>query len=157
MEAAVRTAHFYATGKKLGRIELESIRGLAGVREGTLNIEGTELRVAVAHGLAHVETVLERVRQARREGRETPYHFIEVMACPGGCIGGGGQPYGVDDERRRQRMEGLYSDDRGRGLRYSHENPELQKLYAEFLGKPLGTKAHELLHTEYTARPLYRK
>ncbi len=157
MEAAVRTAHFYATGKKLGRLELESIRGLAGVREGKLNLSGTELRVAVAHGLAHVETVLERVRQARREGRETPYHFIEVMACPGGCIGGGGQPYGVDDERRRLRMEGLYSDDRGRGLRYSHENPELQKLYAEFLGKPLGPRAHELLHTEYTARPLYRK
>jgi len=157
MEAAIRTAHHYVTGRNMGRVDLEAVRGLAGIKEGVVNIEGTEIRVAVAHGLAHVETVLERVREARREGKPTPYHFIEVMACPGGCIGGGGQPYGVDDERRRQRMAGLYADDRDKTLRYSHENPEIQKLYRDFLGKPLGTRAHELLHTRYTARPLYRK
>jgi len=157
MEAAIRTAHHYVTGKNLGRVDLEAVRGLAGIKEGVVNIEGTEIRVAVAHGLAHVETVLERVREARREGKPTPYHFIEVMACPGGCIGGGGQPYGVDDGRRHQRMAGLYTDDRDKTLRYSHENPEILRLYRDFLGKPLGTRAHELLHTRYTARPLYRK
>jgi len=157
MEAAVRTAHHYVTGKNMGKVDLEAVRGLAGIKEGVLNIDGHEVRVAVAHGLSHVETVLERVREARRTGKETPYHFIEVMACPGGCIGGGGQPYGVDDERRRQRMAGLYADDRDRSLRYSHENPEIQRVYRDFLGKPLGQRAHELLHTRYTARPLYRK
>lgn len=157
MEAAVRTAYFYATGKKLEKVELEVVRGLQGVKEGTLNIEGTEVRVAVAHGLANVEEVLDKVRAARREGREMPYHFIEVMACPGGCIGGGGQPYGVDDERRRQRIAGLYQDDRDRIIRYSHENPEVIRLYQDFLGKPLSAKAHALLHTRYTARPLYKR
>ena len=120
MEAAVRTAHFYATGRPLEKVELEAVRGLAGVKEGTVLVNGTPLRVAVAHGLANVEAVLDRVRAARRAGRESPYHFIEVMACPGGCIGGGGQPYGVDDERRRQRSAGLYQDDRACALRYSH-------------------------------------
>ena len=156
MEAAVRTAHFYATGAKLGKIELEAVRGLAGVKEGEIALNGTPIRVAVAHGLSNVEHVLERVRAARRAGQETPYHFIEVMACPGGCIGGGGQPYGVDNERRRLRAAGLYQDDRDRQVRYSHENPEVVKLYEEFLGTPLGEKSHELLHTRYTARPLYQ-
>ena len=113
--------------------------------------------MAVAHGLANVEEVLERVRTARRAGQETPYHFIEVMACPGGCIGGGGQPYEVDNERRLKRIAGLYQDDRERKIRYSHENPEVIRLYEEFLGKPLSAKAHELLHTRYTARPLYKR
>ncbi len=157
MEAAVRTAHFYATGRPLEKIELEAVRGLAGVKEGTVLVNGTPLRVAVAHGLANVEAVLDRVRAARRAGQESPYHFIEVMACPGGCIGGGGQPYGVDDERRRQRSAGLYQDDRACALRYSHENPEVIRLYDEFLGRPLSEKAHHLLHTRYTARPLYQR
>ncbi len=157
MEAALRTAYFYATGKKLAKVEVEAVRGLDGVKEGVIDIAGTKVRVAVAHGLANVETVLDRVREARKRGEEAPYHFIEVMACPGGCIGGGGQPYGVDNERRKLRIAGIYQDDRDRTLRHSHENPEVIKLYDEFLGKPLGPKAHELLHTRYTARPLYKR
>jgi NADH-quinone oxidoreductase subunit G len=157
MEAAVRTAHFYATGKKLEKIELEAVRGLDGVKEGTILVNGAPVRIAVAHGLANVEHVLNRVREARKAGKESPYHFIEVMACPGGCIGGGGQPYGVDNERRKLRIAGLYQDDRGCAIRHSHENPEVIRLYEEFLGKPLGPRAHELLHTRYTARPLYKR
>ncbi|MBM3853299.1 MAG: 4Fe-4S dicluster domain-containing protein [Verrucomicrobia bacterium] len=157
MEAAVRTAHFYATGRLLDKVEIEAVRGLHGVREGTLNLGGAQVRVAVAHGLANVEVVLDRVRTARRTGSETPYHFIEVMACPGGCIGGGGQPYGVNDDLRRQRIAGLYQDDRDCTIRHSHENPEVVRAYDEFLGQPLSGKAHELLHTKYTARPLYKR
>jgi NADH-quinone oxidoreductase subunit G len=157
MEAAVRTAYFYATGQKLGQIELAAARGLEGVKEGTIDIAGTPVRIAVAHGLAHVQEVLERVRAARRAGENPPYDFIEVMACPGGCIGGGGQPYGVDNERRKLRIAGLYQDDRDRPLRCSHENPEIIRVYQNFLGVPLGEKAHHLLHTRYTARPLYQR
>jgi iron-only hydrogenase group A len=157
MEAAIRTAYFYATGKNLDKIELDSVRGLAGVKEGAISINGAEIRVAVAHGLANVETVLNRVRAARDAGQETPYHFIEVMACPGGCIGGGGQPYGVDNERRLKRIAGLYQDDRDKTVRCSHENPEVIQVYKEFLGKPLAGRAHDLLHTRYTARPLYKR
>jgi NADH-quinone oxidoreductase subunit G len=157
MEAALRTAYFYATGKKLDKVELDAVRGLQGVKEGTVMVGTTPVRVAVAHGLANVEQVLDRVREARKVGKETPYHFIEVMACPGGCIGGGGQPYGVDNERRRLRIAGLYADDRDSKVRYSHENPEVIRVYNEFLGKPLGHKAHELLHTRYTARPIYKR
>jgi NADH-quinone oxidoreductase subunit G len=157
MEAAVRTAYFYATGKKLASVELEAVRGLKGVKEGAVQVNGSAVRVAVAHGLAHVEEVLDRVREARRAGKETPYHFIEVMACPGGCIGGGGQPYGVDNERRLKRIAGLYQDDRDKKIRYSHENPEVIKLYQDFLGKPLSAKSHHLLHTRYTARPIYKR
>jgi iron-only hydrogenase group A len=157
MEAAIRTAYFYATGKKLAKLEVEAVRGLEGVKEGEIDVGGVKVRVAVAHGLANVEKVLDRVREARRRGQESPYHFIEVMACPGGCIGGGGQPYGVDNERRKRRIAGIYQDDRDRKIRHSHENPEVIKLYEEFLGKPLGPRAHELLHTRYTARPLYKR
>lgn len=157
MEAALRTAYFYATGTKLDKVEVESVRGLQGVKEGAIKIGDTMVRVAVAHGLANVEHVLERIRAARKNGGELPYHFIEVMACPGGCIGGGGQPYGVDNERRKLRIAGLYQDDRDRARRCSHENPEVIRVYDEFLGKPLGPRAHELLHTRYTARPLYKR
>lgn len=157
MEAAVRTAYFYATGQKLGQIELEAVRGLQGVKEGTIMIGQAAVRVAVAHGLANVEQVLDRVRAARNAGLDTPYHFIEVMACPGGCIGGGGQPYGVDNERRKLRIAGLYQDDRERTVRHSHENPEVIRVYADYLGEPLGPRAHQLLHTRYTARPLYKR
>lgn len=157
MEAALRTAYFYATGEKLPKIELEAVRGLQGVKEGTVMVGDKPVRVAVAHGLANVEQVLDRVRAARKSGGETPYHFIEVMACPGGCIGGGGQPYGVDNERRKLRIAGLYQDDRDTILRHSHENPEVIRVYDEFLGQPLGKRAHELLHTRYTARPLYKR
>jgi len=157
MEAALRTAYFYATGQPLPKLELEAIRGLQGVKEGTVMVGETPVRVAVAHGLANVEAVLERVRAARKKGAETPYHFIEVMACPGGCIGGGGQPYGVDNERRKLRIAGLYQDDRDAAVRCSHDNPEVVRVYEDFLGKPLGPRAHQLLHTRYTARPLYKR
>ena len=157
MEAAIRSAYFYATGNRLDKIELDAVRGLQGVKEGTVMVDGMPVRVAVAHGLANVEQVLDRVREARKAGTETPYHFIEVMACPGGCIGGGGQPYGVDNERRRLRIAGLYQDDRDCTVRYSHENPEVKRVYDDFLGKPLSERAHELLHTKYTARPAYKR
>jgi len=157
MEAALRTAHFYATGQPLKKIEVEAIRGLPGVKEGAVQIGDRTVRVAVAHGLANVERVLDRVRAARQAGTEPPYHFIEVMACPGGCIGGGGQPYGVDNARRQQRIAGIYQDDRDATIRCSYENPEVLRLYRDFLGRPLGPRAHELLHTRYNARPLYQR
>jgi NADH-quinone oxidoreductase subunit G len=157
MEAALRTAYDYVTGGKLKSVEFENVRGLAGVKEGTIDVENHAVKVAVAHGLANVEYVLNRVREARKKGEEMPYHFIEVMACPGGCVGGGGQPYGVTDELRCARGEGLYADDRDHTIRYSHENPYVKKLYKDFLGKPLGEMSHRLLHTKYSARPEYRR
>jgi NADH-quinone oxidoreductase subunit G len=155
MEAALRTAAEFATGTPLAKIEFESVRGLQGVKESVVNIGGHELRLAVAHGLGHVGTVLQRVREALAAGTETPYHFIEVMACPGGCVGGGGQPYGITDAVREARGKGLYGDDERCTLRCSHENPEVQILYKEFLTAPLSHRAHELLHTRYTPRPKY--
>ena len=157
MEAALRTAHFLVTGKNLATVEIEPVRGLAGVREGEIVINGTPIRVAVAHGLANVESVLEKVRAARKAGGEPPYHFIEVMACPGGCIGGGGQPYGVNGGVRAKRAAALYQHDHDRQLRFSHENPEVKRVYDDFLGRPMSHKAHELLHTRYTARPSYKR
>ncbi|MCS6983887.1 MAG: NADH-dependent [FeFe] hydrogenase, group A6 [Leptospiraceae bacterium] len=156
MEAALRTAQFFLTGSKMPRLEFAEIRGLKGVKEASLNFNGKEIRVAVAHGLGHVSDVLERVREAKARG-EILYHFIEVMACPGGCIGGGGQPYGITNEVRKKRIEGLYQDDRSQKVRCSHENEEVQELYRSFLEKPLSEKAHQLLHTTYHARPIYRR
>jgi NADH-quinone oxidoreductase subunit G len=157
MEAALRTAYFFVTGKKLQFVEFENVRGLQGVKESKVDIQGTEVRIAVAHGLANVEFVINKMRDAIKNNEEPPYHFIEVMACPGGCVGGGGQPYGINDEVRRLRAKGLYSDDSSRKLRYSHDNPYVKKLYDDFLGKPLSDKAHHLLHNKYKARPLYKK
>ncbi len=111
MEAALRTAYDYITGGKLKNIDFENVRGLAGVKEGTIPVGNHTVKVAVAHGLRNVEAVLSKVRLAKAKGEETPYHFIEVMACPGGCVGGGGQPYGVTDELRIKRGKGLYKDD----------------------------------------------
>ena len=135
----------------------ENVRGLQGVKESTVNVQGTPVNIAVAHGLSNVEYVLNKVRDALKNNQETPYHFIEVMACPGGCIGGGGQPYGVNNETRRQRTRGIYLDDKNKKIRHSHENPYVKKLYEDYIGKPLGKKAHKLFHTKYTARPLYLK
>ena len=157
MEAAVRTAHYLITGTELQGIDLEAVRGLDGVREATVNIGGKEIRVAVAHSMSNISIVLERMRRAREEGRELPYHFIEVMACRGGCIGGGGQPYGATDAIRRKRIAGIYKDDAQRVLRRSHENPAVKALYDDYLGKPLSEKSHHLLHTNYVARPLYQR
>jgi NADH-quinone oxidoreductase subunit G len=157
MEAALRTAYSFVTGKKLDKVEFTNVRGLQGVKETSINIEGTEVRIAVAHGLANVEQVLAEIRKAQKEGKPLPYHFVEVMACPGGCVGGGGQPYGVTDELRLARAKGLYSDDEAQTVRCSHENPYVQQLYREFLGKPLSEKAHHLLHTKYQPLPVYRR
>ena len=154
MEAALRTAYFFITGENLKEVEFKQVRGLDGVKECEIEVKGKKVRIAVAHGLANVESVLNRVRQAKEKGEDLPYHFIEVMACTGGCVGGGGQPYGVTDELRIARSKGLYEDDEGR-IRYAHENPYIKSLYKEFLGKPLSEKSHHLLHTKYTPRPVY--
>lgn len=157
MEAALRTAAHFVTGQKLGSVEFVATRGLKGIKEATITVAGKEIKIAVAHGLGNVETVVNRVREAKAKGEPIPWHFIEVMACPGGCVGGGGQPYGVTDELRKARAKGLYTED-GAGIwRCSHENPYIQTLYQEFLGKPLGEKSHHLLHTEYRVRPQYRR
>jgi NADH-quinone oxidoreductase subunit G len=156
MEAALRTAYYLVTKQNLGDVNFMDVRGLDGVKEATIDIAGTPVRVAVAHQMANVEYLLNRVREARENGVEVPYHFMEVMACRGGCVGGGGQPYGATDEIRRMRANGLYTDDRGQACRCSHDNPEIQSIYNEFLGEPLGHKAHRYLHTTYRPRAVYR-
>jgi iron-only hydrogenase group A len=156
MEAALRTAVTIMTGKKLEKVEFEDVRGLEGVKEAKLDVAGTEVRIAVAHTMSNIEQVLDKVREARKNGTELPYHFIEVMACRGGCIGGGGQPHGATDEIRAKRMAGIYKDDEISNVRCSHENPEIQRIYKDFLGEPLGEKAHKYLHTHYKARKAYK-
>ena len=119
-----------------------------GVKEATVKINDMDVNVAVAHGLGNARKILEAIRAG-----EANYHAIEIMACPGGCIGGGGQPYIHGDvEILKKRAEGIYSEDRGKTLRKSHENEAVLKLYEEFLGEPYGEKAHELLHTHYVER-----
>ena len=157
MEAAVRTAYFVLNGKNMDKLDLTQVRGLEGVKVAELKINGETIRVAVAHGLNHVEYVLDKIREAKKNKQEPPYHFVEVMACLGGCVGGGGQPYGVTDALRMKRAAGIYQDDKDKKMRCSHENPQVKKLYEEFLGKPLSEKSHHLLHTHYKSRPVYAK
>ncbi len=157
MEAALRTAYHFVTGKELGKVDFEATRGLKGVKESEVDVDGTKIKIAVAHGLNNVKYVLDKVRQAKKEMKETPYHFIEVMACPGGCVGGGGQPYMVTDELRLSRAVGLYQDDKDKKIRCSHQNPHIQKLYQEFLDHPLSEKSEHLLHTTYSGKSKYRK
>jgi len=152
MEAALRTAYEVVTGKTLPRLDFEEVRGLQGIKEATVDMDGTRLRVAVAHGLGNARRLLEAVKSGQAQ-----YHFIEIMCCPGGCIGGGGQPVPTTDETRQRRIDAIYEVDRNLPLRKSHENPAIQQLYREFLGEPLSEKSHHLLHTHYTARPRYRK
>ena len=147
MEAALRTAVEVITKKELADINFTQVRGLEGVKEATIDVDGLQLKVAVAHGLANARKLMEKLAAG-----EADYHFIEIMACPGGCIGGGGQPFPVDREVRQARINGIYRADESLPLRKSHENPAVQQLYKEFLGEPLGEKAHELLHTTYTPR-----
>ena len=156
-EAALRTAHYFITGKDLKRVDFTQIRGLKSVKEAVVNIGGRKIGVAVAHGLNHVEYILDRVREAQRSNREPPYHIMEVMACPGGCVGGGGQPYMVTDEVRLQRAAALYTDDESREVRCSHQNPYIKRLYEEFLGQPQSDQSKKLLHTSYEARPMYTR
>ena len=155
MEAALRTAYHLITGDELADVDFRQVRGLQGVKEATIDIKGTPVSIAVAHQMGNVEAVLNAIREDRKAGRPPRWQFIEVMACRGGCIGGGGQPTLATDEIRALRMEGLYQDDRQSARRCSHQNPQIKKIYADFLGEPCGETAHHLLHTHYTAKPLY--
>lgn len=160
MEAALRTVYALVTGQEMpdDALEIKPILDLnQGIKEMTLNLNNREIRIAVVQGIGHIQPVMERIRQAIQNGEEPPYHFVEVMTCSGGCIGGGGQPLGVTNEIRRARIQGLMADDRQSSQRCSHLNPDIKKLYDNFLGHPLSEKAHHLLHTHYTARPLYKK
>lgn len=150
MEAAVRTVYEVVTGESMPNIELTAVRGLEGVKEAEVDLKGKKVRVAVAHGLANAQKLLDLIDRG-----EASYQFIEVMGCPGGCVGGGGQPFPTNTEVRKARAAGLYREDAGLPMRKSHENPAVQELYKEFLGKPLGHKSHELLHTHYTERSKY--
>ncbi len=150
MEAAIRTAYELYTGETLLDIEVDAVRGLKGIKEGALTMDGKEIRVAVAHGLGNAHKLLTEVRE-----NPDKYHFIEIMGCPGGCIGGGGQPYAtansipLDEECLKKRAQALYGSDRNKTIRRSHENPDIQRLYKEYLQRPLSERSHELLHTHY--------
>ncbi len=145
IEAAARTAYEVFTGKKLEKIDFTELRGLEGIRDAWVDFNGTPIHIGIAHGLKNARTLLERVR----EGKEQ-FHAIEVMACPGGCIGGAGQPYHHgNSDIIRKRLEATYEEDRNKPIRKSHENPSVIKLYKEYLGEPCGHKSHELLHTHY--------
>lgn len=157
MEAALRTAYHVITHEELPDVTISAVRGMEGIRTGEVNIKGNTIKVAVAHGMANVRTILEAVREAREKGEEPPYHFIEVMACRGGCVAGGGQPYSTTDEVRTKRIAGLYMDDEESTYRCSYQNPEIQQIYREFLGEPMSEKSHHLLHTTYTPRKIYKK
>ena len=145
IEAACRTAYELHTGKSLDKVEFHALRGMDGIRSATIDFDGLPLNIGIAHGLANARKLLNEVRAGRSK-----YHAIEIMACPGGCIGGGGQPYHFgNSEILMKRAASLYSEDDRKVIRKSHENPHILKLYDEFLGNPLGHKSHELLHTTY--------
>lgn len=163
MEAALRTAGAILTGKELEPVELTDVRGLEGIKEATYNLGGTEVKVAVAHGMKNAKVLLDQIRAGK-----SPYHFIEIMGCPGGCVAGGGQPYvrpcflpneddNILDTYRDKRAAALYKEDESKEIRVSHKNPQIIELYKDFLGEPNSHKAHELLHTTYTAKERYKK
>ncbi len=158
MEAALRTAYCLITGDaQPPTINFEMTRGMKGVKEAEIDIKGAKVKIAIAHQMGNVEQVLNSIREDRAAGRKPRYDFIEVMACRGGCIGGGGQPTGATDEVRKLRTAGIYTDDEKSVLRMSHLNPDVQKLYADYLDKPLSEKAHHLLHNHYHAKKIYAK
>lgn len=148
IEAATRTAYELHTGKKLDKIDFKELRGLEGSRAATVDFNGLPINIGIAHGLGNARRLLEEVRDGKSN-----YHAIEVMACPGGCIGGAGQPlHHGDSSIIKARFEAIYREDAGKPIRKSHENPYIIKLYDEFLGKPMSDKAHDLLHTHYFDR-----
>ena len=158
MEAALRTVYEVVVGKELPKLELEEVRGTMGeIKEATIDLNGTPVKVAVVNTLARAKEIMKQVQAGTAD-----YTFIEIMACPNGCVGGGGTPI-VDaltrtlltEDYRALRAKGLYNDDANLPIRKSHENPFIKAAYENFLGEPLGHKAHELLHTHYTARKLY--
>jgi iron only hydrogenase large subunit-like protein len=162
MEAALRTAYEIVTGSEVPftNLNIVPVRGMEGVKGASIKIkntvpewnflEGVELKVAVAHGLANANKLMESVRSGKAN-----YHFIEVMGCPGGCIGGGGQPIPTSEAIRKRRADAIYAEDIGKPIRKSHENPEIIEIYKEYLTQPLGHKSHELLHTHYKVRKRY--
>ncbi|MBF0522749.1 MAG: iron hydrogenase small subunit [Candidatus Omnitrophica bacterium] len=147
MEAALRTAYEVLTGNPLPKIDFESVRGLKGIKTAEVDINGMKVKIAVAHSLGHARVLLDEIKEGR-----SPYAFIEIMTCPGGCIGGGGQPLPTNTVVRQKRIDAIYREDKNKQLRKSHENPAVLALYNEFLGKPLGEKSHHLLHTTYVKR-----
>ena len=157
MDAALRTAYYWMTGKEYAQINFEEVRGLQGVKEATIDVEGTPVKVAVTSGMKNAKVLLDQVKEGT-----SPYAFIEIMCCPGGCINGGGQPYvkptmlpneDVDilDTYRAKRASVLYGEDERLVIRQSHNNKDIQKLYADYLGERCGEKAEELLHTHYVS------
>ena len=157
MEAALRTAVEWITGQELKNVEFKEVRGTQGIKEATYNVAGMDVKIAVASGLANAKEILTKVRNG-----EADYHFIEIMACPGGCVNGGGQPQVHASIRntvdiRAERAKALYQLDDNAKIRKSHENPSIKKIYAEFYEKPGSHKAHECLHTTYVKRGMYKK
>lgn len=163
MEAALRTAYHELTGKEYEAVEFTAVRGMQGLKEATLNIAGLEIKVAVASGMRNAKVLMDEIRSGK-----SPYTFIEIMGCPGGCVNGGGQPYvkpcflpnednNILDTYKEKRAQALYSEDERQKVRQSHNNKQVQKLYSDFLGKPNSHKAHELLHTTYVARERFPK
>jgi NADP-reducing hydrogenase subunit HndD len=162
MEAALRTAYEIVTGREVpfGNLNITPVRGMNGVKEATIKIEGcvdawkflegAELKVAIAHGLVNADKIMKMVRAGK-----APYHFVEIMACPGGCIGGGGQPIPTNMQIRKNRMKAIYAEDEGMVLRKSHQNPDVIAIYKEFLDQPNSHKSHQLLHTHYVERDNY--
>ncbi len=157
MEAALRTVYEVVTGKTLENVEFEEVRGTEGIKEASIDLNGTQINVAVAHGTGNASELLEKIKSGEKQ-----YHFIEVMGCPGGCVTGGGQPILtarqlMNINPKELRAKALYDEDRSKPLRKSHENAEVQQIYKEFLGEPCGHKSHELLHTHYVKRDKYPK
>ena len=155
MEAALRTVVEVLEGKSLDKLDFDAVRGTEGIKEATLTVAGTEVKVAVVSGLGNARKLLNDIRDGKAN-----YHFIEVMACPGGCVTGGGQPIvdaavRMDIDVKACRAAALYEEDKNLPIRKSHENPDIKLLYSEFLEKPGSHKAHELLHTHYTTRPKF--
>ena len=145
IEAAVRTAYEVFTNQKLQKVDFEQLRGMEWIRESTIDFNGTPIKIGIAHGLGNARKLLEEIRAGKSQ-----YHAIEIMACPGGCIGGGGQPlHHGDSNILLARQKALYAEDKSKVIRKSHENPSIKKLYSEFLGSPMSEKAHKLLHTHY--------
>lgn len=148
IEAALRTAYEWMTGETLEQVEFEELRGMEGVRKATVKIGDQELNIGIASGLGNARLILEEIREGKSQ-----YHAIEIMACPGGCIAGGGQPYHHGNEEIiKKRRDAIYEEDRRKGVRKSHENKEILELYKNFLGEPFGEKAHKLLHTHFEER-----
>ncbi|HAH86853.1 MAG TPA: ferredoxin, partial [Armatimonadetes bacterium] len=150
MEAALRTVYEILTKETLANIDFTAVRGLEGVKEATVQVGELPVKVAVANGLSNARRLMDKVSSG-----EADYHFIEIMCCPGGCLGGGGQPIPTTEEIRKARMQAIYEEDASLPIRKSHENPAVKALYDEYLGEPLGHKSHKLLHTSYTPRSQY--